>query len=216
VVPVSLQPAMLRTLGRNLLKGVGLALFVATGFSGWITVLRITTGTAAFDQLDTTYEATVALYYGGGLVAGILLGLLWPLHRWPLGSALLGILGMFPLYVGVELTKAPRSDWLSGDNIANSLLLAFLAGAPLGLWIWVDDHPQGPMWLDALRYPTGSILPKVWIAALLIAGVSYFGVSRLSGSWPPVLVLLSAFVLFVGPIALAVLVTLRAGRQKGS
>jgi len=207
---------MLRDLRFNLLKGVGLALFVATGFTAWITVLRISAGTAPFDRLDTTYGATVALYYGGGLVAGILLGLFWPLRRWALGSVFLAVLGMFPLYVGVALTRTSHSDWLTVDNITTGLLLAFLAGVPLGLWIWMDDHPQGPPWLDALRYPTTSILSKIWIAALLIAGLSYFGVSRFSGSWPPFLVILTAFVLFIGPLAVAILVTLRTRPRSGS
>src|SRR3989442_1463332 len=100
---------MLRDLRNHLLKGLGLALFVATGFSAWVTFLRVAYGTTAFDRLHTTYGAVVALYYLGGLAAGILLGVFWPLRRWLPGSALLGMLAVFQLYFGAAFTDSPRS-----------------------------------------------------------------------------------------------------------
>jgi hypothetical protein len=127
--------------------------------------------------------------------------------------AFLGVLGTFPLYLGVGWAQS-GAQFPTPDNIAEGGVSALLVGVPVGLWFWCDAHPRGPPWLDALRYPSPAILPKVWIAAVLIAGVSYFGVTRWSASWPAPLVVLSAFVLFVGPLALALVVTLRAGRRR--
>jgi hypothetical protein len=82
---------------------------MATAFTVWISLLRWTAGTAPFDRIDTTYSATVALYYAGGAVGGLVIGLLLPLRRWPWGAALLGMLGVLPLYFGVALTTSRPS-----------------------------------------------------------------------------------------------------------
>jgi len=207
---------MLRDLRSNLLKGLGLALFVATGFSAWVTFLRVAYGTTAFDRLHTTYGAVVALYYLGGLAAGVLLGVFWPLRRWLPGSALLGMLAVFPLYFGVAFTDSPRSGVFTSDNLTRSLVLAFLVGVPLGVWAWHDDHPGGPTWFDALRYPSSRTAGKLWVAVLPVAGVSYILLPKWTGNWPSDLVILLAFVLFVIPILVAVLVTLAAARRRGA
>src|SRR6266550_3208488 len=91
---------MPRNLERNLLRGVGFGLLVATGFSAWVTFVRLVSGTEPFDRLHTTYGAVIELYYAGGFSGGVFIGLLWSLRRWPLGSMLLGIIGVFPLYYG--------------------------------------------------------------------------------------------------------------------
>ncbi len=80
----------MRPLLGNLLKGLSLGLFVATGLSAWALLLRTQAGTAPFDRLHTTFTATVVGYYHGGTTGGLLIGLAWPLRRWLIGYALLG------------------------------------------------------------------------------------------------------------------------------
>ena len=171
-------------------------------------MLRITAGTAPFDDLDTTYGATAALYYAGGLVGGTLVGLFLPIGRSLWGAALLGILGVFPFYLGVALTKSRRANPLTPENIGGSALLAFLTGGAVGVWIWLDEHPMAAGWIEALRHPTSRTLSIVWAVALAVGGASYFGLSRWTPTWPPTLVIFLAFVLFVMPLALAAFLTL--------
>ncbi len=198
----------MRRVRSNLLMGMGLGFFVATGFTVWITFIRLSAGPGPFESLDTTYGATVALYYGGGFVGGVLIGLLLPLRRWPWGAALLGIVGVFPLYFGVELAKSGVTDAFTRDNVATSTFLAFVVGGAAGLWFWFDDNPQSTGLIEALRHPTLAVLVKVWALAVVVAGASYMLLPRWTGGWDPTVTLFSAFVLFVIPLAVAVLVTL--------
>jgi hypothetical protein len=198
---------LLRRIRSNLLTGIGLGLFVATGFTAWITFLRLSVGTGPFDRLDTTYSATVALYYAGGLVGGFLVGLLLPLKRTPWGAALLGMIGVFPLYFGVELTQTNVRAAFTLDNVATSAFLSFLVGGAVGMWVWLDDNPDSTGVIEALRHPTGTVVAKLWAFAVVIAGVSYLVLPRWTGSWHLTLVLFVAFVSFVIPLGLATIVT---------
>jgi hypothetical protein len=197
-----------RELPSNLLKGLGLGIGIAVGFTVWITFLRLNVGTKPFDDLDTTYSATVALYFGGGAIGGLLIGPLLPLHRWPWGSALLGMLGVFPLYFGVELTKSPPSDAWTFDNVLSSAFAAFLVGGAVGIWSWLDDNPHAEGLMGALRHPTKSVVTRAWVISLLVATGSYILLPRWTGAWNPRLMLFTAFVMFVIPLGVAVLVTL--------
>jgi magnesium-transporting ATPase (P-type) len=204
----------LRGVRNNVLKGVGLGLVVATGFTVWITFLRLTAGTAPFERLDTTYAATVELYYAGGLVGGTMVGLLLPLRRSPWGSALLGMLGVFPLYFGVALTNSKRSQAFTLENVGQSAVLAFLVGGAVGVWTWLDANPHTSGWIEALRHPTSRTIGIMWAVVLAVAGGSYFGLSQLTGDWTPTLVVFLACVLFVIPLGLAALVTLLWTRER--
>ena len=198
---------LVRDLRNNLLKGIALGLFVATGFSAWVTFLRLTAGTSPFDRLRTTYLATVELYYGGALVGGTLIGLFLPLGRWPLGAALLGMLGVFPLYFGVALTTSGAASTFTVHNLASSSVIAFFVGGAVGIGSWLRDNPESHGLIQALRRPTITTVAVLWLAAGGLAASSYFGLSRWTGSWPPDLVIFLALALFVIPIVLAVLVT---------
>jgi len=65
----------------NLLKGLSLGLFLATGLSAWVLLLRAQAGTAPFDRLNTSFTAVVVGYYLGGAVGGLLIGLAWRIGR---------------------------------------------------------------------------------------------------------------------------------------
>ena len=131
-------------------------------------------------------------------------------------AALLGMLAVLPLYFGVAFTDSPRSEVFTSHNLGRSLLLAFLVGVPLGVWAWHDDHAHGPTWFDALRYPSSRTAVKLWVAVVPLAAVSYILLPKWTGNWPPDLVIFLAFVLFVIPIVVALLVTLAAARRRGA
>jgi len=197
----------------NLLKGLSLGLLLATALSVWVLLLRIRAGTAPFDRLDTTFTEVVMGYYEGGATGGLLIGLAWPLGRWLVGYAALGILGVFPFYLFAPGGRA-RTSLLSSDNIASALLGAFFVGAAVGVWIWSDDHPHGPKWFDFLRFPTSRNTIAVWGGALFIAILALVLVPRWSFYWPFELIVFAAGVLFIVPLAIAVLVTMRFHRGR--
>ena len=199
----------MKALGRNLGKGIGLGLFVATGFTAWVTFLRLAVGTAPFDRLETTYAQVVQVYYAGGLAGGFLRGLLWPLRRSVVGSALLGVVGVFPMYYGFAIQQSPRSEWFSGNTLATALVLSAIVGSCVGTGAWLSDHPQGPAWVDALRYPTPATVTKLWVFAVAAASVAWFLGLRWAGEWPAVL----ALVLFMVPLGFAVGVSVVASRR---
>ncbi len=131
-----------------------------------------------------------------------------------LDPVLLGIIGIFPLYYGSALLLSPREEWFTSGQLTDALSLALLVGSPLGLFSYLRDNPRGPRWIDVLRYPTPVTAVKLSSASLIVAGLSYFGVSRWTGTWPSALVILVVFLLFVLPIGLALLVTIRALRAR--
>jgi len=197
----------LRSFGTNILKGIGLGLGMATGFTAWITFLRLTVGTSAFTANGTTYPATVALYYGGFAAGGFLVGLCWPLRRWVLGYALLGMLGVFPVYLGVGLTQSSRSAVFSDENLFFSIFASVTVGGIAGILSWMKDHTQGPRWLDTLRHPTVRIIGWLWTVAATLALIGYFGVSTWTAHASFLVEVAAAVVFFVGPLGLAALVT---------
>ncbi len=197
----------------NLLKGLGLGLFVATCLSGWVLLLRTQAGTAPFDRLHTTPTAIVVGYYQGGITGGLLVGLAWPLHRWLIGYAVLGILGVFPLYLFAP-GGPENSPLLTSENLATSLLGASFVGAAVGLWAWSDDHPHGPVWFDWVRFPTFRTTVAAWGAALFISILALVLVPKWSFYWPFRLIVIAAGVLFIVPLVTAVLVTVRFYRTR--
>jgi hypothetical protein len=185
---------------------------VATALSVWVTLLRVVSGTAPFDRLDTTYPTVVGLYYAGALAGGLVIGLAWPLRRWLFGSALLGVLGMLPLYLGVAYIESAPSQWLTEESLTVAVLLAILVGAPVGTLVWFRDHPIRPPWIGALSSPRPKTVVLVWIMALLLSGGSCVYLPRRIENWPPPLVILVFLVVFVVPLAMALLLTLRIAR----
>lgn len=197
----------------NLMKGLGLGVFVAIGLSAWVLLLRTLAGTAPFDRLHTTLGATVLGYYKGGVTGGLLIGLAWPLHRWLIGYALLGILGVFPFYFFAPGGR-DSAPLLSAENLATALLGALFVGTAIGVWVWSDDHPHGPHWFDTLRFPTFRTTVAVWGGALFIAILATVLVPKWSFYWPFRVIVLVAGVLFIVPLLTAILVTVRFYRAR--
>lgn len=196
----------------GLAKGLALGLVVATGLSVWVTLLRVASGTAPFDRLDTTYPTVIGLYYASGLAGGLVIGLAWPLRRWLLGSALLGALGVLPLYLGAAFIESEPSQWLTQENLTVAVVLAIIVGVPLGIWVWFRDNPIRPPWIEALLSPRPKTIAVAWGTALLLSGGSYVLLPKWMGNWPPALVVFVFLVVFVVPLATALFLTLRAER----
>lgn len=197
----------MRKYAANILKCIGAGVGMATLLTAWITFLRITIGAAPFTANDTTYSATVAVYYAGGAIGGLFVGVFLPLRRWLLGYAFLGMLAAFPVYSGVALASTSRSSLFSDENLFFAIFASVTAGGVGGVLWYLKDHPQGSAWLEALRHPTKRTIVGLWIAALVLAVIGYFGVSTWTGHSSWVVQVVAAVVFFVAPLGLAALVT---------
>jgi hypothetical protein len=101
---------------RNLRWGIGWALAFAVVYLVWVTILFVIGGQAVFARKHVTFQSTVFAYLVSALLSGTLLGLLRPLNRWRVGSALTG--------------------FVVGGAIGCTLMLALRPGSEIGLYIF--------------------------------------------------------------------------------
>jgi hypothetical protein len=116
---------------KNLIWGVRWGLAFAAVFILWALLLLVSRGTAAFEANDATPLAVVGSYLFGGIGAGAVVGLLRPLTRRKAGSTVVGIVAMFPVFLGIRVADKGFSPWTERDTFivtAMSLLGGSLAG----------------------------------------------------------------------------------------
>lgn len=90
----------------------------------------------AFDRHGTSLGAVLSLYFAAGVVGGALVGALRPLTRSRLGSMVVGVVAMTPVFLGVGiLLFGPFSGW-GEDNWVPMLLGAVILGPMLGSQQW--------------------------------------------------------------------------------
>jgi hypothetical protein len=188
--------------------GATVGLVVATVFSIWVTIVFFVSRGQAFERLGTTYGTIVGLYYAGGLAAGILIGLASPLGRFLPGAALLGVVGVFPLYSAAAFLISQPAGLLSSHTLSTGATISILVGLPLGVSFWLDENPAPP-WIQALQSPTLGTVGFTWLLALVLGGGSYFFLSRWTSSWPDNLMILVAMIVFVLPVTTALVTTFK-------
>lgn len=89
---------------------------MATAFSLYVFAAYLVQGDAPFEKLDTTLWATVVMYYVAGLVAGPIIGIVWPLRSSRAGSGLVAGLGAFLVYTVAWMTQEGSPlKWSPGD-----------------------------------------------------------------------------------------------------
>jgi hypothetical protein len=115
---------------RNVIWGVGYGLGFAAIFMAWAVFVRIVGGADAFAQKGTSFLAVLALYLFGGIAAGGIVGLLRPIVRWRIGSALVGIICAEVIYgAGWIALNGPREK----GAVVVVTLIAVFTGIPGGL-----------------------------------------------------------------------------------
>lgn len=69
------------------------------------------------------------VYWAGALIAGALVGLLWPIARTSAGSALVGVLASFPLMYGIASLRADAdTQGVAATAVDAAILALFLGG----------------------------------------------------------------------------------------
>lgn len=135
--------AWTRLLATNLRWGVIAGLFFACFYSLFVTGLYLLRGSAPFEANETTYGQVVLSYFGTGIVAGALVGLLRPLLRWRLGAVVVGVVAAFAVFVGISLVdQGGFSQWDAG-TWRMCAVLAVLLGAPCALIRWHRSRARG-------------------------------------------------------------------------
>lgn len=101
------------------------------GFAGWVLFLAVAQGGASVqlrgDEVNALRAAVV--YLGGGAAAGAIVGLCYPLVRWWIGAAVVGMLAAIPfaLGIGLSLTDFGQS-WEASDTFAVTFVVFGLGG----------------------------------------------------------------------------------------
>ena len=112
-------------------SGAKLGATMATAFSLYALALYLVQGDAPFRRLETTLWAMVLMYYVAGLIAGPIMGIVWPLRTSRAGSGLVAGLLAFIVYTVAWMTQEGSPLRWSVNDWAGPLLLSglvFLGG----------------------------------------------------------------------------------------
>ena len=91
--------------------GLGWGARISAVYVGYVLVLALLRGNAPFGAADTSLAAVILGYCLGGLLGGLAFGLFLPLAATWLGSALLGFLVAFPVFVAIGIANDPVAKW---------------------------------------------------------------------------------------------------------
>jgi hypothetical protein len=152
----------------NVFRGLGFGLLMATGFTAWITVIRLTSGDAPFERTGTPFWSTVLFYYAGFAIGGALAGSVWSfLHRRAIGWFIMGLLLVAPVYaVFVIVDESPAKRW-SSWNIGAVIFGAVVVGGLNGLRMWSIERNNGREPATNWRFVAGGLVVAAALALLL-------------------------------------------------
>lgn len=124
-------------------SGAMLGVIMGTAFSLYAFALYLVQGDAPFAKLDTTLGATVVRYYVAGLLAGPIVGIVWPLRSSRAGSGLVAGLGAFIVYTVAWMTQEGSPLKWSHNDWAGPLLLSVLVFLG-GMAVYRAPPPPAP------------------------------------------------------------------------
>jgi len=126
---------------RSVRSAVGWGLRYAAAFSLLATLI----GAAQSVRAGNSFAETLSLlglivlaYFGGALVAGVVVGTLLPVGRTRIGAMVLGFVGGLPAYGAVGMAVVPLGSWWP-DLVYVTMLCAVTVGPPVGYLIWRDE-----------------------------------------------------------------------------
>ena len=123
--------------------GVGMGVSIGALFSSWIVLQSLLRGAFYYEQYAQSTWGIIGYYLLGGAVCGSVAGVVWPLNRWWVGAAGVGIVSLAPAYAGAAyLIDGPGIDWSAVG------FLSLVVGAPVGVgwrYLWRNIDPFGPV-----------------------------------------------------------------------
>lgn len=114
---------------------IKVALGLATLFSLWAVFLGLFQGfqiTLRGGGPTIPVVVIVAVYMIGGLLAGVIVSLLYPLVRWKVGAAVVGMIAGTPISIGIAASLAGFGPWDDGLVFA-AVLTAVVLGGGVGV-----------------------------------------------------------------------------------
>lgn len=103
---------MRNRIGTSVIVGI----VMATLYSLWVTVVYYLGGPSALAEHNLTLPMAVATYYFAGAIGGLIVGVMLPLARHPLGAILVGIVVGFVAFFSMGVaTKGMPPEWSSRD-----------------------------------------------------------------------------------------------------
>jgi len=116
------------------LRAVRTALGCAAVLSAFVTLQSALTHGRALERYGLRLWEVIALYFGGAVVAGLVVGLLKPLTRTLLGAMIVGVVAVYPALLALSPIGLPDRPWTA--RFTGSLLLASVMG-PVYAWaLW--------------------------------------------------------------------------------
>ncbi|MFL5542516.1 MAG: hypothetical protein ACJ8J0_26255 [Longimicrobiaceae bacterium] len=103
--------------------------------SALATLVWVFGGVLALDFEGTSYGGVIAMFLIAPTLGGLLAALLFPLTRWRWGAAIVGFVGMVPMYTGAAMVVGEM-------NVVGILVCALGTGGGLGLmWnSWMEEE----------------------------------------------------------------------------
>ena len=126
------------------LRRVRTSVVCAAGFAfaySVIAVIRYVGDRRALRALDLSLPELLAVYWVGALLAGVIVGVLWPIARHAAGAPVVGILAAFPLMCGVVLLRSGSHRTATEIAVYGGVLAVILGGLGGGIlqYMLVED-----------------------------------------------------------------------------
>lgn len=129
-------------LARNTALGACIGLIFGLLLSCWVVVLVFVNRSLVLHTSSGTALnalAAIAYYVLGGIVAGSIVGFLYPLLRWRIGAVLIGLIASVPLCAAGLWMLGGFGPWDPADNLTLLFCTAALGvGGGLGLWYVIN------------------------------------------------------------------------------
>ena len=121
---------------RNILWGIRYGLAAAVLYSILVSIQYILVGSRSLEGRGVTLLSTIVVYFVGGIAGGALVGVLRPLTRWRLGSAVVGVVVCFPLAAAsLVAIDGPIASW-QGKTVFGGVFAAVFVGVIAGCQAW--------------------------------------------------------------------------------
>ena len=114
------------------------ALIYASVYSALVGLIAVFIGPGPFERANTTLLSVLLVYWGGGLIAGVIVGLLLPIGRSTVGAALIGGVAGVPVACAAMLATTQPAKWV--ETLPVAAVLGLVLGPLFGLATKVRDR----------------------------------------------------------------------------
>lgn len=107
---------MAARLNRRTVLGASIGLGVGAALAVVASIALVTRGDSVFAKQHVTYAGVIALYLGGGVIAGAIVGALSPLARHDAGVPVIGVAAALPVALASRTLMYGFVSWRTFDT----------------------------------------------------------------------------------------------------